>query len=614
MGRLLAAVAAEQNVLEAWQRTLDRLPAEPILIPEVENFRADLLSNLTEISTALRSAEWTPKSLRTTTIAKADGTRTLRIPSVADRVAERAIATVLTRSVDHRLQPDSYAFRPGVGVEDARRALQARIDAGNRWVVRTDIADCFDSLSRRGCTRAVAEMIDDPDLMTIITRCIDRSDSSCSPIGIAQGSPLSPVISNIYLDGLDQELWTNGADIVRYADDIACAAETPERAQENLDWIRSAADRRSLTLNPTKTAIYDALEGVPFLGATIRTGTPKPKTPSAAAAPRITVHITERGSALRARGTKFVITTARHPPVVHPASRTRMIVCNDRTMLTTGALTLAARTGVNIAVVDRYSGLTAFLDTPHDRPTTRRAQYNYLDDTENRLDTARLIVDAKIANSVTLLRRTPTRRERVPLATATRLNHLRAKARDATSSTMLLGLEGSAARLYFHGLSALIPEEYSFTSRRRRPPTDPVNAMLSYGYTVLLSEATRALELALLDPTIGFLHTPHRGRPSLALDLMEEFRTLIVDTAVLRLIAIRAVSPSGFATTPGGCRMDTPTKHALISEIERRLSTPVRHPRHQRLMPYRECLGEQARLLARIVTVPNIQYTPMPWR
>lgn len=150
MGRLLAAVAAEQNVLEAWQRTLDRLPAEPILIPEVENFRADLLRNLTEISTALRSAEWTPKSLRTTTIAKADGTRTLRIPSVADRVAERAIATVLTRSVDHRLQPDSYAFRPGVGVEDARRALQARIDAGNRWVVRTDIADCFDSLSRRG--------------------------------------------------------------------------------------------------------------------------------------------------------------------------------------------------------------------------------------------------------------------------------------------------------------------------------------------------------------------------------------------------------------------------------------------------------------------------------
>lgn len=192
MGRLLAAVAAEQNVLEAWQRTLDRLPAEPILIPEVENFRADLLRNLTEISTALRSAEWTPKSLRTTTIAKADGTRTLRIPSVADRVAERAIATVLTRSVDHLLQPDSYAFRPGVGVEDARRALQARIDAGNRWVVRTDIADCFDSLSRRGCTRAVAEMIDDPDLMTIITRCIDRSDSSCSPIGIAQGSPLSP--------------------------------------------------------------------------------------------------------------------------------------------------------------------------------------------------------------------------------------------------------------------------------------------------------------------------------------------------------------------------------------------------------------------------------------
>ena len=225
-----------------------------------------------------------------------------------------------------------------------------------------------------------------------------------------------------------------------------------------------------------------------------------------------------------------------------------MIVCNDRTMLTTGALTLAARSGVNIAVVDRYSGLTAFLNTPHDRSTIRRAQYTYVDDPTHRLDIARRIVDAKVANSVTLLRRTPARWQRIPLDTAVRLNHPRVSARTAPTPAALLGIEGSAARLYFHGLKALIPEDYSFTGRRRRPPTDPVNAMLSYGYTIRLAETTRALELASLDATIGFLHTPHRGRPSLALDLMEEFRTLIVDTAVLRIIATHAVTPEGFDT------------------------------------------------------------------
>ena len=124
-----------------------------------------------------------------------------------------------------------------------------------------------------------------------------------------------------------------------------------------------------------------------------------------------------------------------------------MIVCNDRTMLTTGALTLAARSGVNIAVVDRYSGLTAFLNTPHDRSTIRRAQYTYVDDPTHRLDIARRIVDAKVANSVTLLRRTPARWQRIPLDTAVRLNHPRVSARTAPTPAALLGIEGSAPLL-----------------------------------------------------------------------------------------------------------------------------------------------------------------------
>lgn len=614
MGTLLSAAATEQNVVDAWQRTLDRLPSEPVLTPEVDAFRADLLSNLATISSGLREMTWDPRPLRRVVIPKTGGSRTLHVPTLADRITERAIATVLSRHVDQRLQPDSYAFRPGLGVNDAVGALENRIDAGNPWVARTDIAECFASLSRRGCLRAISDMADDSELVALIERAMNRSPTTNTTTGLAQGSPLSPVVSNIYLDGFDRELWTNGVDILRYGDDIACAASTREHAAEHLEAIRAAAARRGLLLNPSKTSVHDARGGVPFLGATIGVRTDPTSTTHYVDTPRITVHITNKGSALRARGTKFVITAPRQRTVVHAASRTRMIVCNDRTMLTTGALTLAARSGVNVAVIDRYAGLTAFLDPTSERYTVQRAQHRHLDDSALRLDTARRIVDAKIANSVTLLRRTPTRRQLVPLDTAIRLDHLRSAARTATSPSSLLGIEGSAARLYFHGLRALIPEELEFNGRRRRPPTDPVNAMLSYAYTILLAEATRALELASLDPTVGFLHAPHRGRPSLALDLMEEFRTLIVDTTVLRVISTKAITRKGFDVTAEGCRMDQPTKRVLVTELERRLLTRVKHPYQRRPMSYRDCLGEQATLMARIVSQPHTHYSPMPWR
>lgn len=274
-------------MLDAWQKTLDAAPDEPVPTPELDTFRGELLANLAAISTSIREVTWTPTPPRVITIAKNDSSsrRTLHLPTLVDRITERAVAAVLTRATDHRLQPDSYAYRPGLGTTDAIAALQHRIDAGNHWVVRTDIADCFGSLSRRGCLRAVTDMLDDPEpeLLTLIASSIDNRPSPSAPAtGIAQGSPLSPVLCNIYPDGLDQELWTHGTDTIRYADDIATAASTSDAAHEHLENIGAALQRRSLRPNTDKTGVHDARDGVRYLGVT------------------------------------------------HPARRTRMIVCNDR--------------------------------------------------------------------------------------------------------------------------------------------------------------------------------------------------------------------------------------------------------------------------------------------
>ena len=127
---------------------------------------------------------------------------------------------------------------------------------------------------------------------------------------------------------------------------------------------------------------------------------------------------------------------------------------------------------------------------------------------------------------------------------------------DAASYDQILGHEGAASREYFRAWRQLIGDTWGFTARERRPPPDPVNAMLSFGYTLLVQEAVAALESAGLDSAVGFLHRGRWGRPCLALDLMEEFRPVTVDTVVLRCAMTGIVRPDEFITAPDlGCRM-----------------------------------------------------------
>lgn len=611
MAELLERCAHPSVVLEAWNTTQARLSSEPVPRPEVEKFTANLLGNLALISASLADGTWQPGPLRRAEIPKSEGgIRVLHVPTLADRVAERALLAVLTPHVDPTLQPDSYGCRPGLGVNDAVRALQERLDDGDQWVVRTDVSSCFDTVSRRGCARAFADVVADPELLILVRRCLDRLPGQH---GVAQGSPLSPLLVNVYLDQLDRELWAEGVSLIRFVDDVAASSASRADASEQLAAIRGAVERRGLTLSVDKTAVVRASEGIPFLGRVLRTGG-STQGPVLTDPSRVTLHITSRGSALRAKGTQFVVTDGRTRTLRHAARRTRMIVCNDRVLISSAAISLAARTGVEIAIVDRMNSVSAFLSAATARHAVRTAQDRALANHQRTLAIARAIVIGKIRNCEVLLSRTKARRLIVAPAVLEQLAHLRSRAGQMQSVPRLLGVEGSAARAYFGGLSAIFGPDWQFHAGNRRPPRDPVNAMLSYGYTVLAAEARRAVELAGFDPTRGFLHGPHRERPSLALDLMEEFRALIVDTTVLRLVGTRAVQLLGFTSGPAGCRMDLATRRALVTELERRLLTRVTHPLTHKPVSYRECLEEQALQLARLVTGGVPCYIPMPWR
>jgi CRISPR-associated protein Cas1 len=232
----------------------------------------------------------------------------------------------------------------------------------------------------------------------------------------------------------------------------------------------------------------------------------------------------------------------------------------------------------------------------------RVAQHRAMADGETCLRLARGIVASKIRNSRTLLRRN---HHQAPEVTLFELEQLAKKTERAESLGALLGLEGTAARSYFSAFSGMLKGDaagaFDLDGRNRRPPRDPVNALLSLAYSLLTKELTHVVASAGLDPLLGFYHRPRFGRPALALDLMEEFRPIIADSVVISAINNGVVGPSDFVTHTTGVALRPHGRRRFLLAYERRMDQLVTHPVFGYRVSYRRVLEVQARLLGRFL-------------
>jgi len=237
----------------------------------------------------------------------------------------------------------------------------------------------------------------------------------------------------------------------------------------------------------------------------------------------------------------------------------------------------------------------------------RRSQFRLAEEDYFARAVARRLVAGKIRNQRTLLQRNHVEPRAATLAG---LKEMAERAERAGSLAELLGVEGNAARLYFGDFAGMIkPDEeraageltFDFEGRNRRPPRDPVNALLSLGYSLLAKDLTVACYAVGFDPYIGFYHQPRFGRPALALDLMEPFRPLIVDSAVLTGINTGMVTEREFVRVGGSVALTAAGRKAFFRAYELRMDTLVTHPLFECRVSYRRLLEIQARLLARVL-------------
>jgi CRISP-associated protein Cas1 len=251
------------------------------------------------------------------------------------------------------------------------------------------------------------------------------------------------------------------------------------------------------------------------------------------------------------------------------------------------------------------------------------AQYEAYRQIGTRFPLAQAMISGKLANMRTVLLRYNRKHELPPIAEAAgqlrdalrQIERLPVPQEIVAGDRMhglgpIFGLEGVGSSAYFGVFAALLREGWIFPGRVRRPPTDPINALLSLGYTILIKQVVSLICTVGLNPYIGMLHQPGYGKPALALDLVEEFRPLIVDSVVISMINNRMVKPGDFVEELGAYRLTDEARRSFVQQLDARLQETVHHPLFRYTISYRRCIELQVRLLAKALLREIPHYPP----
>lgn len=332
-----------------------------------------------------------------------------------------------------------------------------------------------------------------------------------------------------------------------------------------------------------------------------------------------TLYITSDDAYISKERETFVVEVNNAKVFQAPIHSIENIVCFGFKPLTPALMAFCAENNVGISYLSETGKFLARVyGAQKGNVLLRKAQYAIADSEPESLSIARPIVAAKVTNYRSLLQRHQRNHpDECPdniVSTATAMGNRLADIQRAESLDELRGHEGECAAMYFGVLSSLITaqqEDFTFTLRTKRPPLDPANALLSFLYAILANDVRSALETTGLDPQVGFLHQIRPGRPSLALDIMEEFRAYLGDRIMLNLINLKQVTKKDFEIRESGeVRMSDNARKTVITAYQKRKQEEITHPFLGEKMTIGLLPHIQAQLLARYIRGDISEYPP----
>jgi CRISPR-associated protein Cas1 len=669
---LLDRVLSPGNLVSAHLRVnevpgLDCVPPTP---------PTDLVADTAALSNAVHSGSYIPGPLHGFEVTVHGKIRAIAVAGHADRLLQRSATDVLSPILDSLFNQCSFGYRRGRSRADAARAISQAWDQGFRFALDADISAFFDHVDWGRLFAKLGALFPDEPLVPLLRQWIAadvvyRGQRIHRTQGLPLGISVSPLLANLYLDDLDDDLDMQGFRLVRYADDFVVLTRDIQSAERARAASQATLHHLGLELNPDKTQIVSLDDGFSYLGylflrslvvdpsltphpepdfplapvvksswiaqlhpeqmralarngqlsrlpapllalppivpatssscqqaqatAPVSGSIPAQLTPHPAAMPplpdqgraasapgpeppnrRWGLYVVGRETGISVHYNHLSILREGAEPAPVPLENVSHVVSIGSGRISSPVMLALGERGIPIFFCKR-SGELAGVYHPHGADRSQEdyrlwlAQSAAVQNPEIRLCFARAVVAAKLARQAETLASYATPEQR---ARATQIQQLALSIPAAPSIDALLGLEGSASRTLFDGIQDQLlglTRDWPFLRRERRPPPDPVNALLSFGYTMLYIHAATALWTAGLLPQIGLLHALKPGHLALASDLVEEFRHH-VDRLVVRLINRREIRAEHFLHGPeaeaGACRLTDDGRRIFILAID----------------------------------------------
>ena len=316
-----------------------------------------------------------------------------------------------------------------------------------------------------------------------------------------------------------------------------------------------------------------------------------------------TLYVTEQGARIEREYRRLLVVKGDEALLALPLARIDHLVLVGRVGMTTPAMHALLDADVGVSLLNRWGRLRGRLVPPTGKNIPlRQCQYARALDNKFCLAVSRSVVEGKLRNYRALAQRWARRRTGIGHEAVTEIGAALEQLVTASDLAVLRGIEGRGSRAYFRLWWRLLPVTLSHSCRSRRPPRDPANALMSLGYSLLAQNMMTACEVVGLDPYDGFFHADKYGRPALALDLMEEFRGVIVDSVVINLLNRRRLDADDFRPGPeGGIYLKERGLRVFFDAYGKRLNRQVVHPLAGRRLSYQKCFEVQARLMRRTI-------------
>lgn len=632
-------LASHEALVAAWHRVSSNEGSAGGDGISLRDFSVDLYANLTQLRAELLGGTYRTSAFRRVSVPKKKpGYRILSIPSVRDRVVHTCIATALTPILEPLFEDGSFGYRPNRGVVDAVGRIEAWHKRGYDVVIEADIVSYFDNVDQeillsklRSCIQALPGSA--PVLALVETLLRDQAKALGTPgQGIVQGSPLSPLLANLYLDALDEEIDAQGVKIVRYADDFVILCKSQRKAEKVLARAIQVLKEHGLRLHEDGTRIVNFEKGFDFIGYLFlrSLALKKAQDPSQPARPKpvksaVTdegiielddegarfdpgkrvLYLVDQSHCLKIRNRSFSVRREDDSELIAiPYRRVGRIEIGPGVAFGRPVIDLAVEAGVGLALVDGYGQRKAEVAAaPAKRAGTHFSQAKAVLSRERCVAIARKLVDARIRNQRTQLMRLNRTRDRAAVG-AVLDDMMRGLRKLPNQSTIneLRGIEGTVTKAYWPALGALLDDGAESAFVRSRPARDPLNSAINY-MTAILERDIRAAILAVgLHTGFAFLHGCRDRHDGLVYDLMEPFRAPLTEGLPVYLFNARRLRREMFAEDAAGRIEISPDgRKAIIQGYETAVARRVNQPDRQGKLAWRAMMGHQAQTLVHAV-------------